>query len=185
MRFSFRSICLNSKLDFAISNQARWPSPHTPMYFVYSWLTFKWNNNACRHSTNDVCSLSRPTPFPLFPFASNSCLIWIRLCIMHFKVGIKVQPTKITPRERGHAFSTLNVMFMVTIVLTTIIEYSNNISLIHNIILWYWQYSTKPRGGYSIVKLNTTCETSLLPLYYMAQIILYFMMFFLHIYNHW
>ena len=40
------------------------------------------------------------------------------------------------------------------------------------------------RGGYSIVKLNTTCETSLLPLYYMAEIILNFTIFFLHIHNH-
>ena len=41
-----------------------------------------------------------------------------------------------------------------------------------------------PHGGHSIVKLNTTCETSLLPLYYMAWKILNFMIFFLHIHNH-
>ena len=31
------------------------------------------------------------------------------------------------------------------------------------------------RGVHSVVKLNTTCETSLLPLYYMASVILNFM----------
>ena len=40
-------------------------------------------------------------------------------------------------------------------------------------------YIQSPRGGgHSIVKLNTTCKTSLLPLYYMAWIILNFMIFF-------
>ena len=42
----------------------------------------------------------------------------------------------------------------------------------------------RPRGGHSIVKLNTMCEQSLLPLYYMTLIILKFMILFLHIYNH-
>ena len=36
----------------------------------------------------------------------------------------------------------------------------------------------KPRGGHSIVKLKTTCEQSLLPLYYIPQIISNFMIFF-------
>ena len=41
------------------------------------------------------------------------------------------------------------------------------------------------RGGHSIVLLNTTCETNLLPLYYVAYIILNFVIFFPHIHNHW
>ena len=41
-----------------------------------------------------------------------------------------------------------------------------------------------PHGGQSIVKLNTTCEQSLLPIYYMPCIIFKFMIFFLHIHNH-
>ena len=40
-----------------------------------------------------------------------------------------------------------------------------------------------PGGGHSIVKLNTTCETSLLPLYNMAYITLNFMISFLHTNN--
>ena len=39
-------------------------------------------------------------------------------------------------------------------------------------------------GGSFHVKLNTTCGQSLLPLYYMPQIILRTMIFFLHILNH-
>ena len=41
-----------------------------------------------------------------------------------------------------------------------------------------------PRGGHSIVKSNTTCEQSLLSLYYMPWIIQKYMIFFLCIHNH-
>ena len=39
-------------------------------------------------------------------------------------------------------------------------------------------YVSQSRGGHFIVKLNTTCETIMLPLYYMSYIILKFMIFF-------
>ena len=42
----------------------------------------------------------------------------------------------------------------------------------------HYEFEVYPRGGHSIVKLKTTCEQSLLPLYYIPQIISNFMIFF-------
>lgn len=82
--------------------------PHTFQFiFVYSWLTVNWiNSNTINQPMNLVLFLDLAR-FPLLPFTSDSCFIWIRFYIVHFKGGIEGQPTNITPRERGHAFSNL------------------------------------------------------------------------------
>ena len=50
----------------------------------------------------------------------------------------------------------------------TVILIANSIQPFRHIAVCTSLAIIRTRGGYSIVKLNTTCETNLLPLYYMA-----------------